>query len=70
MGTPGHRSEESHGITADVISQLDGVPASLSAEDVATVADIGRLDPLELHRLRYYEPDSPQRRALARVAIH
>lgn len=45
--------------------QAGDVLWALSAEDVTVVADIGRLDALEYHRLNYFEPDSPQRVALA-----
>jgi len=37
----------------------------LTCDDVTCVDDVARLNELELHRLRYFAPDSPQRVALA-----
>jgi hypothetical protein len=51
--------------TGEPASVLTAVSDELSAEDVRTPGDCERLNALELHRLRYYPPDSPQRRALA-----
>jgi hypothetical protein len=50
------------GEPGNVVAALDD---ELSAEDVNSPDDIERLNALELHRLGYYTPESPQRRALA-----
>jgi hypothetical protein len=54
-------------------AELDAVVAGyddggLKAEDVTRAEDVGRLNDLEKHRLRYFDLNSPQQCALAEWA--